>query len=58
MGGSENIEKGKRKRITVALRAVLALKNNCSNNSPSPRTFISSNFIYIFLCLFIFLNPC
>ena len=50
----ENIEKGKRKKITVALWVVLALKNNCSNNSSSPRTFISLNFICVFLCVFIF----
>ena len=53
-GVGGNIEKGKRKIITVALRVVLALRNNCSNNSSSLRTFISSSFICVFLRLFIF----
>ena len=43
-----------RKRIIVALRVVLALKINCSNNNSPTRTFSSSSFICVFLCLFIF----
>ena len=44
-----DIEKGKRKRIIVALRVVLALRNNCSNNK-----FISLDiyFIKFYLCFF------
>ena len=51
-------EKKKKKRITGALRVVLALKNNCSNNSSSPRTFISSSFIYVFSTCVYLLNLC
>ena len=43
-------EKKEKKRIIVALKVVLALKLNCSNNNSPPRTFILSSFIGVFLC--------
>ena len=45
--GSENREREERKRIIVALRVVLALKINCSNNNSPPRTFSSSSLICV-----------
>ena len=46
-------EKKERKRIIVALRVVLALKLNCSNNNSPPRTFSSSSF---FRCFSVFVH--
>ena len=45
--GSENREREERKRIIVALRVVLALKINCSNNNSPPQTFSSSSLICV-----------
>ena len=50
-------EKGKRKRITGALRIMLAFRNNYSNNSSSPQTFISLSFICVFSTFVHLLNP-
>ena len=53
--GDRKLESEKReKKIIVALKVVLALKLNCSNNNSPPRTFNSSTFTGVFLCLFIF----
>ena len=49
--------KEKRKRITAALRIVLAFRNNGLNNSSFPRTIISSSFTYVSMFVHI-LNPC
>ena len=53
----ENIGKGERKRIIVALMIVLAFQNSGLNNSSSPQTIILSSFT----CVSVFvhtLNPC
>ena len=49
--------KGERKKITVALRVVLAFKNNSLNNSLSSRTIISSSFTCVSMFVHI-LNLC
>ena len=53
-GGLENRGREERKRIIEALKVVLALKINYSNNNLPPRTFSPPSFICVFLCLFIF----
>ena len=52
--GLENRGREERKRIIEALKVVLALKINYSNNNLPLRTFSPSSFICVFLCLFIF----
>ena len=49
--------RGERKRITVALRVVLAFKNSGINNSSSPQTMISLSFTCVSMLIHI-LNPC
>ena len=48
--------KGKRKRITAALRIVVAFRNSGLNNSSSPQTIISLSFTYVSMFVHI-LNP-
>ena len=48
--------KEERKRITVALRVVLAFRNSGLNKSSSPQTIISSSFTCVSMFVHI-LNP-